>query len=74
VIDGHVHVFREGSEPFPGHAPVEDLLATMETHGVSHAVLVALTQNDAYVTECLRARPETFRGILVHDLHISAPR
>ena len=43
MIDGHVHVFREGTEPFPGHAPVEDLLATMESHGVTKAVLVALT-------------------------------
>ena len=70
MIDGHVHVFREGTEPFPGHAPVEDLLATMETHGVTKAVLVALTARDEYVTECLKASPDTFRGILVHDLDI----
>jgi predicted TIM-barrel fold metal-dependent hydrolase len=70
VIDGHVHVFREGTEPFPGHAPVEDLLATMESHGVTKAVLVALTARDDYVIECLRAHPDTFRGILVHDLDI----
>ena len=43
VIDGHVHVFREGSEPFPGDAPVEDLLATMKSHGVTQAVLVGLS-------------------------------
>ena len=60
MIDGHVHVF-------PGEAPVEDLLETMESHGVTHAVLVALTRDDEYVTECLRARPETFRAILVQD-------
>lgn len=60
MIDGHVHVF-------PGDAPVEGLLATMEAHGVTKAVLVALTRNDEYVTECIRARPETFRAILVHD-------
>lgn len=67
MIDGHVHVFREGSEPFPGDAPVEHLLATMEAHGVSEAVLVALTRRDEYVTQCLRTNPQTFRGILVQD-------
>jgi predicted TIM-barrel fold metal-dependent hydrolase len=60
VIDGHVHVV-------PGKAPVEDLLATMESHGVTRAVLVALTVRDDYVTECLKAHPDTFRTILVHD-------
>lgn len=59
TIDGHVHVFDD--------APVEDLLATMGAHDVDRAVLVALTRDDEYVTECLRARPETFRAILVKD-------
>ena len=31
------------------------------------AVLVALTASDDYVTECLKAYPDTFRAILVHD-------
>lgn len=60
MIDGHVHVV-------PGEAPVEDLLATMERHGVRHAVLVGLTAGDDYVTECLKAHRDIFRGILVHD-------
>jgi predicted TIM-barrel fold metal-dependent hydrolase len=67
VIDSHVHVFREGSEPFPGDAPVEDLLATMEDYGVTHAVLVGLSRQDEYVTECLQTYPDTFRAILVQD-------
>jgi predicted TIM-barrel fold metal-dependent hydrolase len=67
VVDSHVHVFRAGSEPFPGDAPVEDLLATMERHGVAHAVLVGLSRQDEYVTECLRAYPGKFRAILVQD-------
>jgi len=67
MIDGHVHVFREGSEPFPGDAPVEDLLAAMQSHGVTQAVLVALSRDDEYVTECLRTQPEMFRTILVQD-------
>jgi L-fuconolactonase len=77
VIDGHVHVFREVSDRYPRDvtalypadraAPVEELLALMERHGVRGAVLVALTRHDEYVTECLRARPETFRAILVQD-------
>ena len=62
MIDGHVHVFPE--------APVEDLLATMKSHGVRKAVLVALTARDDYVTECLISRPDTFRAILVHDRDI----
>lgn len=60
MIDGHVHVIA-------GEAPVEDLLATMESHGVERAVLVGLTASDDYVTECLGEHPETFRAILVHD-------
>ncbi|MDX6437575.1 MAG: L-fuconolactonase, partial [Gaiellaceae bacterium] len=67
VIDSHVHVFREGSEPFPGDAPVENLLAKMESHGVARAVLVGLSRHDEYVTECLRADPDRFRAILVQD-------
>ena len=63
MIDGHVHVV-------PGEASVEDLLATMESHGVTHAVLVGLTASDDYATECLKAYPDTLSGILVHDLDI----
>lgn len=75
MIDGHVHVFREVSDRYPRDvsplfpaeraAPVEDLLATMERHGVTHAVLVALSPHDEYVSECLRRYPERFRAILV---------
>ena len=60
MIDGHAHVIA-------GEAPVEDLLATMESHGVERAVLVGLTASDDYVIECLEAHPATFRAILVHD-------
>ena len=77
MIDGHVHVFREVSERYPRDvtplypadraAPVEELLALMERHGVTGAVLVGLTRHDEYVTECLRAYPDTFRVILVQD-------
>lgn len=63
MIDGHVHVV-------PGEAPAEDLLATMESHGVTRAVLVGLTACDDYAIECVKAYPETFRAILVHDLDI----
>jgi predicted TIM-barrel fold metal-dependent hydrolase len=75
VIDCHVHVFREVSERYPRDvsplfpaersAPVEDLLATMQRHGVTGAVLVALSPHDEYVTECVHRYPETFRAILV---------
>jgi predicted TIM-barrel fold metal-dependent hydrolase len=46
---------------------VEQLLALMERHGVTGAVLVALSRHDEYVTECARRYPETFRAILVQD-------
>jgi predicted TIM-barrel fold metal-dependent hydrolase len=77
VIDAHAHVFREASDRYPRDvsplfpadraAPVEELLASMERHGVAGAVLVALSRHDEYVTECLRRYPGTFRGILVQD-------
>jgi predicted TIM-barrel fold metal-dependent hydrolase len=77
VIDCHVHVFRALSDRYPRdvepqfpaerEAPVEELLALMEQHGVTHAVLVALSRHDEYVTECLRSYPDIFRAILVHD-------
>lgn len=77
VVDSHVHVFRETSERYPRNvspqfpaelaATVEELLTVMEAHGVAHAVLVALSRHDEYVTECLRAHPGTFRAILVQD-------
>jgi L-fuconolactonase len=77
VIDGHVHVFRAVSDRYPRDvtplypaeraAPVEELLALMKANGVAHAVLVALSGHDEYVTECVRADPETFRAILVQD-------
>jgi len=77
VIDSHVHAFREATERYPRDvtplfpaeraAPVEELLALMRQHGVTHAVLVALSRHDEYVTECLRDHPHTFRAILVQD-------
>jgi L-fuconolactonase len=77
MIDGHVHVFREVSDRYPRDvtplypaeraAPVEELLALMERHGVTGAVLVALTRHDEYVAECVRRYPDTFRAILVQD-------
>jgi L-fuconolactonase len=77
TVDGHVHVFRAASERYPRathllfpaelEAPVEELLATMETHAIGHAVLVALSPHDDYLAECLIAHPHRFAGIGVLD-------
>lgn len=76
IVDAHVHVFRraalDGREPdalVPAEreAPVEQLLASMDAHGVDRAVLVPLDARDEYVASVLGER---FAAIAVglHDL------
>jgi L-fuconolactonase len=76
-VDGHVHVFRRASDAYPRpadpllpaerEAPVEQLLEVMATSGVSNAVLVSVSPDDQYVSECLTRYPGIFAGVLVHD-------
>jgi predicted TIM-barrel fold metal-dependent hydrolase len=76
IVDAHVHVFRraalDGREPdalVPAdrEAPVEQLIALMDAHGVARAVLVPLDDRDAYVASVLDDR---FAAVAVglHDL------
>jgi L-fuconolactonase len=77
TVDGHVHVFKAVSDRYPRathpmfpadmEAPVGDLIATMEAHGIDHAVLVPVSAHDDYIGECLRAFPGRFAGIGVLD-------
>jgi predicted TIM-barrel fold metal-dependent hydrolase len=76
IVDAHVHVFRraalDGREPdalVPAEreAPVEQLRALMDAHGVGRAILVPLDGRDEYVASVLDDR---FAAIAVglHDL------
>ncbi|MGH3665617.1 MAG: amidohydrolase family protein [Egibacteraceae bacterium] len=77
VVDAHLHTFRAVSDRYPRdvhelfpadlEAPVEDYLATMDRHGIDHAVLVPLSPHDEYLRECLELEPQRFAGIGVHD-------
>ncbi|MEO2104341.1 MAG: amidohydrolase family protein [Actinomycetota bacterium] len=77
IVDAHLHVFLSQREdpartadalaPADRRAPVEQLLATMDMHGVDRAVVVPLGPEDAYVTRVLREHHERFRGICVDD-------
>ena len=72
-VDAHVHVFRALSERYPRavhpmfppemEEPVEDLLSTMDSHGIDRAVLVPLSAHDEYVGECLSKHGSRFAGI-----------
>lgn len=77
TVDGHAHVFRAASDRYPRavhpmypaelEAPVEELIETMDAHGVDRAVLVPLSPHDDYLAECLGAYPDRFTGIGVLD-------
>ena len=76
-IDAHVHIFAKPSAEFPREAdalapaaleaPVESLLAEMDTHGIDRAALVQLGGTDiehhAYLLHCLKTYPDRFLGI-----------
>ncbi len=75
IVDAHVHVFRLGMPlvPNPRHAPnysftVEQLIATLDAHGVDKAVIAAASPwgdyND-YVIESLRKHPTRLRGTII---------
>lgn len=72
-VDAHVHVFRALSERYPRavhpmfpaemEVPIEDLLSTMDSHGIERAVLVPVSEHDEYVRECLSKHGSRFAGI-----------
>lgn len=86
-IDAHVHVFAKPSAEFPREAdalapaeleaPVEKLIAEMDTHGIDRAALVQLGGTDikhhAYLLHCLKTYPDRFLGIGMIPTDISDP-
>jgi predicted TIM-barrel fold metal-dependent hydrolase len=76
-IDAHLHVFAKVSSEFPreaneslpadSEAPVEKLLAEMETNQIDQAVLVQIggtnLEHHAYLLHCLKSYPDRFLGI-----------
>jgi L-fuconolactonase len=65
IVDAHVHVFRRAAEdgrdpdalvPADREAPIEQLVALMDAHGVDRAVLVPLDERDEYVASVLGPR------------------
>ncbi|WP_231973073.1 amidohydrolase family protein [Variovorax sp. HW608] len=75
AVDSHAHVFVRGLPlaPKPRHAPdydatLDDYLALLDGHGLSHAVLVQpsfLGTDNSFLIEALRAHPSRLRGVAV---------
>jgi predicted TIM-barrel fold metal-dependent hydrolase len=75
AIDCHAHVFRRDL-PMPDRrrapagydATVEDYLHALDTHGMSHGVLIQpsfLGTDNSYLVAALRAHPERLKGVAV---------
>lgn len=78
MIDAHVHVFLQDMPlvPNPRHAPVysftvEQLIDTLEAHGVDKAVIAAASPSEDYkndyVIESVRRAPARLRGTIIAD-------
>lgn len=77
AVDSHAHVFVRGlplaaqRRHAPDYdAPLADYLALLDTHGVSHAVLVQpsfLGTDNSFLLAALRAAPGRLRGVVVLD-------
>jgi predicted TIM-barrel fold metal-dependent hydrolase len=78
VIDTHMHVWSDNADRFPFAHPydpkfappklaasVDRVIKEMDTHGVSHCVLVQTIYHgwdNRYLAHCLKAHPKRFRG------------
>jgi len=83
-VDTHAHVFERGlplvrqRRYAPSYdAPLDAYLAQLDTHGVSHGVLVQpsfLGTDCSYLLDALRRAPQRLRGVAVieRDCHIDA--
>lgn len=78
VIDGHLHLFRSHSDRYPRtvydvmaeaerEELAEKLLASMESAGVDHAVVVPLSKEDDYLREVLTSFPGRFAGVGIFE-------
>lgn len=84
TVDAHLHLFRALSDEYPRAVyegmtppgrdePAELLLEAMGRAGVDRAVVVALSEEDRYLGEVIRAHPSVFAGVAVHDFDIEDP-
>jgi len=81
AIDAHAHVFVRGLPLAQQrrHAPdydatLEDYVAHLSAHGVSHSVLVQpsfLGTDNSFFLDVLRRYPKRFRGVAVVDCEVS---
>jgi L-fuconolactonase len=82
IVDTHAHISAPDDGGFPRSAlfpnapvftaPVEELLATMESTGIDQAVLIQPSLygfDHCYLMHCLAAHPDTFVGIVLGDHH-----
>lgn len=84
VVDAHAHVFAPLSDAYPrpveSHFPAEreataaSLRERMMRHGVTNAVLVAVSPHDRYVRESVRDHRGSFVAVGVHDEHTPDPK
>ena len=82
AVDCHAHVFRRDL-PMPDRrrapagydATVDDYLRMLDTHGMSHGVLIQpsfLGTDNSYLVAALRAHPDRLRGVAVVEPAIAA--
>lgn len=81
-IDTHAHVFTRGLPMVDGRrytpaydVTVEDYVAQLDTHGMSHGVLVQpsfLGSDNSYLLAALRRFPQRLRGIAMVDAGVDA--
>jgi predicted TIM-barrel fold metal-dependent hydrolase len=88
IIEPHVHVWTLDTERYPWSpqttapptrsATAEELIETLDAHGVLGAVLVQVIyygNDNSYAADCLRRYPDRFAGVcLVDPLDPAAPR
>src|SRR3546814_17716960 len=77
IVDCHAHAWSADAplDPDRGYTPpaapsLDDYLALLDCHGVSHGVLVQpsfLGTDNGYILAALEAHPERLRGVVVVD-------